>query len=49
MKVRILKQLHQIMIDIVKANDKELDKIGVQLAEIEKMLINYTSIPQNKK
>ncbi len=49
MKVRILKQLHQIMIDIVKANDKELDKIGVQLAEIEKMLINYAPDYKNAK
>lgn len=43
MKAKILKELHQILIQIAKADDSELNKIGVKLAEIEKELFTYTS------
>lgn len=43
MKAKILKELHQILIQIAKADDSELNKIGVKLAEIEKELLTYTS------
>lgn len=49
LKQKLLKRLHRIIIEIAIANDKELDKIGVELAEIEKALINYTQKPTNKK
>lgn len=42
-KAKILKELHQILIQIAKADDSELNKIGVKLAEIEKELLTYTS------
>lgn len=41
MKEKILKRLHAILIDIVRANDEDLDKIGIELAEIEKKLLAY--------
>lgn len=47
MKAKILKELHQILIQIAKADDSELNKIGVKLAEIEKELLTYT--PTSKK
>ena len=46
MREKLLKRLHQIIIEIVRANDVELDKIGVELAEIEKELLKYAP---NKK
>ena len=42
-KLVILKRLHEILNEIVKANDVELDKIGAELAEIEKHLMTYDS------
>lgn len=42
-KQKILKKLHSLLIDIVKADNVELNKIGVELTEIEKKLISYTS------
>lgn len=45
MKAKILKRLHQLQMDILKANDAELDKIGLELIEIEKQLLQY----QNKR
>jgi hypothetical protein len=41
MKEKILKRLHQLQIEIIKANDKELDKIGLELIDIEKQLLLY--------
>ena len=41
MKEKILKRLHQLQIAIIKANDKELDKIGLELIDIEKQLLLY--------
>jgi len=37
----ILKRLHEILLEIGKANDAELDKIGIELADIEKELLQY--------
>jgi len=48
-KEKLLKRLHQILMEIAKANDTELDRIGVELAEIEKSLIQYTPKLANKK
>lgn len=42
MKKRIIKRLHQIQMQILKVNDAELNKIGVELLEIEKKLMLYT-------
>lgn len=41
MKEKMLKRLHEILIEIAKANDAELDRIGAELLEIEKELLNY--------
>lgn len=41
MKVKLIKRLHEIMLEIIKANDEELIKIGVELADIEKKLMAY--------
>ena len=42
MKKKIINRLHEILVEIIKADDKELDKIGVELLEIEKKLMTYT-------
>ena len=46
MKEKIIKRLQAILMEIVKADDVELSKIGAELLEIEKkiMTYNYTSI-----
>lgn len=41
MKKALLKRLHEILIEIVKADDRGLDKIGVELLEIEKQLMTW--------
>lgn len=41
MKAKLLKRLHEILILIVNANDEELNKIGVELVDIEKKLMQY--------
>ena len=46
MKRRIIKRLHQIQMQILKANEAELNKIGVELLEIEKKLMLY--MPKEK-
>ena len=33
MKKKIMKRLHEILIEIVKANDTDLDKIGAELVD----------------
>ena len=48
MKEKILKRLHQLQMDIVKANDAELDKIGLELIEIEKQLLKYQDKRKNE-
>lgn len=40
-KNAILKRLHEILLEIGKANDAKLDKIGIELADIEKELLQY--------
>jgi hypothetical protein len=45
-KTKLIKRLHQIILEIAKADDKGLDKIGIELAEIEKKLLGYT--PEKK-
>ena len=39
MKKRIIKKLHQIQMQILKADDAELNKISKEIIEIEKKLI----------
>ena len=46
MKAKLIKRLHQIILEIAKADDKQLDKIGVELADIEKKLLGY--VPEKK-
>ena len=46
MKTKLIKRLHQIILEIAKAYDKELDKIGAELADIEKKLLGY--VPEKK-
>lgn len=41
MKVKLIKRLHEIMLEIVKTDDEDLIKIGVELAEIEKKLMAH--------
>ena len=46
MKAKLIKRLHQIILEIAKADDKQLDKIGIELADIEKKLLGY--VPEKK-
>ena len=39
MKERIIKRLHEIIFEIIKADETKLDIIGIELSEIEKQLI----------
>ena len=48
MKIKILKRLHQLQMDILKANDADLDKIGLELVEIEKQLLQYQDKRKNE-
>lgn len=48
MRKRLMKRLHEMLIEIVRANDPELDKLGVELVEIEKKLMAYKE-KQKKK
>ena len=41
MKKALLKRLHEILIEIAKADDRSKDKIGVELLEIEKQLMTW--------
>lgn len=41
MKEKIIKRLQAILMEIVKADDAELSKIGAELLEIEKKLMTY--------
>jgi hypothetical protein len=47
MKKKLIKRLHEIQMEILKADDKELDKIGIELLEIEKKLMAYET-PKKK-
>ena len=46
MRAKLIKRLHQIILEIAKADDKGLDRIGIELAEIEKKLLGY--VPEKK-
>ena len=46
MKRKIIKRLHQIQMQILKADEPELNKIGVELLEIQKKLMLY--VPKQK-
>lgn len=48
MKEKLLKELHKMLIAIVKADDAELDKIGARLVEIEKELVSYRPNKKSK-
>lgn len=41
MKKELMKRLHQIILEIAKADDRGLDKIGQELCEIEKKLLSW--------
>ena len=41
MKRKIIKRLNQIVIEILKADEAELNKIGAELLDIEKKLLTY--------
>lgn len=49
MKQKLIKKLHELMIRIVNCKDADLDKIGVELAEIEKQLITWQEKNISKK
>ena len=49
MKEKIIKRLNELLVLIVKANDKELDAIGAELLEIEKKIMNYQKINNSNK
>ena len=46
MKRKIIKRLHQIQMQILKADEAELNKMGVELLEIEMKLMLY--VPKQK-
>lgn len=41
MKKDIIKRLNQIVLEILKADEVELNKIGAELLDIEKKLLMY--------
>ena len=41
MKQKLIKRLQELMLQIITYNDEELNKIGIELAEIEKQLITW--------
>ena len=47
MKRKIIERLHEIQMIILKADDAELNKIGIELLDIEKQLMQY--VPANKR
>lgn len=47
MREKIVKRLHQLQMMILTANDKELDKIAIELVEIEKKLISLEISKKN--
>lgn len=49
MKQKLIKKLHDLMLQIITCNDAELNKIGIELAEIEKQLINWQEKKSQKK
>lgn len=49
MKMKLIKRLHQLLIEIAKADMTELDKIGVELAEIEKKILSLSNVKKENK
>ena len=49
MKKKIMKRLHEILIEIVKADDADLDKIGAELVKNKKKLMGYKPKAPEKK
>lgn len=47
MRDKLVKGIQKLIRLIIRANDKELDAIGIKLADIEKDLLNYKE-NQNK-
>ena len=47
MRKKIIKRLHQLQMMILTVNDKELDKIAIELVEIEKKLISLEISKKN--
>lgn len=47
MREKIVKRLHQLQMMILTVNDKELDKIAIELVEIEKKLISLEISKKN--
>ena len=47
MREKIVKRLHQLQMMILTANDKELDKVAIELVEIEKKLISLEISKKN--
>ena len=41
MKQKLIKRLQELMLQIITCNDEELNKIGIELAVIEKQLITW--------
>lgn len=41
-KTKLIKRLNSLLVEIAKANDAELDKIGAELAEIEKKIMTLS-------
>jgi hypothetical protein len=48
MKKKIVKRLHEIIIEIINADEEQLNVLGAELLEIEKKLLKYTSNQKEK-
>jgi len=48
MKKKIVKRLHEIIIEIINADEEQLNALGAELLEIEKKLLKYTSNQKEK-
>lgn len=48
MKKKIVKRLHEIIIEIINADEEQLNTLGAELLEIEKKLLKYTSNQKEK-
>mgnify|MGYP000158645626 CR=1 FL=1 len=49
MKQKLIKKLHDLMLQIITCNDAEIYKIGSELAEIKKQLIKWQEKKSQKK
>lgn len=48
MKKKIVKRLHEIIIEIINADEEQLNVLGAELLEIEKKLLKYTNNQKEK-